>query len=260
MATFDDAALNKLTAKIDNKLAGPRFKTGGNESTKEYSNKKRKQISDRDVGFSGPPSSKRSRNEGIKSKDKGNDTTSKTGNKTKTKAKNLVGSNIDILLDEIKALGGSEEDLRLVENIDSGDEDVFEDRNDVTEKGKDADDKLRAELAQFAAGLGFENVAPDFAAAETESEAQEEESLGEEIERIEDGVDGKSRGDRSDNRSNNRSNRAAASSATDLGGKSRGVFKGKTVSKLLIAPPFHNSCYHYKTKLTYPLKDLRTSS
>lgn len=211
MATFDEAALSKLTAKIDTKLAEPQSKVGGNASKKENSNKKRKQTTDRDAEPLKPPPNKRSRNEGKTSKDKPV-TTKPQKTSANAKTKKPVDQDINVLLDEIKALGGSEEDLRLVEDIDS-------DEEDVVGNEQDADAKLRAELARFAAGLGFEKVAPDFAAAESEPEEQEDES------RDEANVG-------EDNTAVHENNSVqAAASAPDLNGRSRSLFKGKTVSK-----------------------------
>ena len=223
MATFDDAALSKLTAKIDNKLAESRRIAPGSGPRIEPGNKKRKQATDR-----APPEplpNKRSRNEekrGRKPADQGYPAKSNKGtqNTKDTKAKNTIGSDVEVLLNEIKALGGSEEDLRLVENIDSGDED-----GDLAGNDKDLGDELRTELAQFAAGLGFENVTADFTCAESESE-----ELGDELqdEGSDDVGDGALVLDNSE--------RAVASLPPDSEDKSRGSFKGKTVSKILAIP------------------------
>ncbi|GAP82534.1 putative ribosome biogenesis protein MAK21 [Rosellinia necatrix] len=74
-------------------------------------------------------------------------------------------SDANVLLDEIKALGGDEDDYKLVGDIDS-DDDAINDQS----KTKDADELLRAELANFAAGLGFDQVEPDPAEEETDPE------------------------------------------------------------------------------------------
>ncbi|KAH6660217.1 CBF/Mak21 family-domain-containing protein, partial [Truncatella angustata] len=59
------------------------------------------------------------------------------------------------LLDEIRALGGDEQDLELVDGLESEDETFGEDA-----KSKTLDKGLEAELAKFALGLGFEKVQP----------------------------------------------------------------------------------------------------
>ncbi|RYO98026.1 hypothetical protein DL766_006393 [Monosporascus sp. MC13-8B] len=214
MATFDQAALSKLTAKIDSKLAQSQTKAGG--SGKEHGNKKRKRSHDGDSHTADPPPNKRSGDERRRWKNGGNSTKSNMASSGITK--NSLGFDNDVLLGEIKALGGSEEDLKLIENIESDDDGVFVERNDLSATGNHADSKLRTELARFAAGLGFEKLAPDFAAAESESEVQGDESQAEDEEDVE--------GD-----SNNESGLASqpiASSASNLDAKSRGLSKGKT--------------------------------
>lgn len=222
MSTFDEAALSKLTAKIDGKLGESQPKILGNGKSRESGNKKRKQTSERDTELSEPPSNKRSRSEARNSKDKINTTKSKkTG--TSAKTTNSAPQHVNVLLNEIKALGGSEEDLRLVENIDSDEEGIFENENNLAEKEKGADEKLRDELAHFAAGLGFDKVASDFAAAESESEEQDGEGQDED--------DNDGAGNKVDQ--GDQSNRAAAVSVPE---RPRGIFKGKTVSKPLVPP------------------------
>ncbi|RYP15808.1 hypothetical protein DL765_005477 [Monosporascus sp. GIB2] len=216
MTTFDRAALSKLTAKIDSKLAQSQTKAGGSGSRKGHGNKKRKQSHDRDSHSTDPPPNKRSRDERRRRKDGGKSTKSNMVSSGTTK--NSSDIDIDVLLGEIKALGGSEEDLKLIENIESDDDGVFEERNDLSATGDHADSKLRAELARFAAGLGFEKLAPDFAAAESESEAQGDERQAEDEEDMQ--------GD-----SNNESglvSQPLASSASNLDAKSQSLSKRKT--------------------------------
>ncbi|RYP69664.1 hypothetical protein DL769_005222 [Monosporascus sp. CRB-8-3] len=216
MATFDQAALSKLTVKIDSKLARSQTKVGGSGSRREHGNKKRKQSSDRDSHSADSPLSKRSRDKRKRSKDEGNPTKSKLA--PSGTSENSSGFDNDVPLGEIKALGGSEEDLKLIENIESGDDGVIHECNDMSATGNDADSKLRAELARFAAGLGFEKLSPDFAAAESESEVQCDESQAE----GEDDVQGHS------NNESGLANQPVASSASNLDGKSLGPSKGKT--------------------------------
>ncbi|RYP65553.1 hypothetical protein DL771_008251 [Monosporascus sp. 5C6A] len=217
MATFDRAALSKLTTKIDSKLAHSQTKAGGDGSRKEYGNKKRKQSSDREPYSAEPPPNKRSRDEQKGWKCEGNPTKSETA--SSGIMKNSSGFDIDVLLGEIKALGGSEEDLKLIENIESDDDGVFHERNDVSATGNGADSKLRVELARFAAGLGFEELAPDCAAAESESEVEGDESQAED----EDDVQGHS------NNESDLADQLVASSASNLDAKSRRPSKGKTI-------------------------------
>ncbi|KAL1838653.1 hypothetical protein VTJ49DRAFT_2432 [Mycothermus thermophilus] len=62
-----------------------------------------------------------------------------------------------VLLDEILALGGNEEDLELVANVDSGDE-VNEGSRPKTSSEATIDKSLRDELSQFVQSLGFGNL------------------------------------------------------------------------------------------------------
>lgn len=244
MATFDDAALSKLTAKIDNKLAESQResqrKTAAGETKNENGNKKRKQTSDHDAASSEPPSNKRSRNDQKKGRNvkekKGNPPKSTTGgghdDKAKAKAnakgnaKNSTTSDLEFLLNEIKALGGSEDDLKLVENVDSDEE-----TGDLSAKENAPDEKLRAELAQFAAGLGFEKVAPEFVAAESESESESESEEPEDEPQEGEEIDDDSEDVPVDH--DDHQQPEAGSSPSDLDDKSRSIFKGKTVSKIL---------------------------
>ncbi|KAI2472162.1 CBF-domain-containing protein [Annulohypoxylon bovei var. microspora] len=143
MATFDDTALSTLTAKIENKLTEskqPRSKKGEG-----------KRKLDQTVDSVQPPPNKKKN----KSEPKGrkNDNKSKKAQKPITTSKKAGSSS---LLDEIKALGGDEEDLKLVEDVNSEDEEL-----DNGKGKKNADKGLRAELAKFASGLGFDDVKPD---------------------------------------------------------------------------------------------------
>ena len=65
------------------------------------------------------------------------------------------------------ALGGDENDLELVGDVDSEDE-TYGDR-------KAGDKALQAELAKFASGLGFEKVQPEEAIEEEEEDEEDEE-------------------------------------------------------------------------------------
>ncbi|GAW12051.1 hypothetical protein ANO14919_014070 [Xylariales sp. No.14919] len=183
MASFDEAALSKLTAKLDSKLA--EVKKTEPKSTK--SKRKLDQSSDiapppakkrnqqgkpdylrkgRPNGPNGKPDSKPYSKPNAHSKDR----PSKFHDK---KQKVLQPSGANFLLDEIKALGGDEDDYKLVGDIDSDDEAV----NNQT-GSKDADKLLRAELASFAAGLGFDQVEQDPATEESGAEdGQDNESI-----------------------------------------------------------------------------------
>ncbi|KAJ8125651.1 hypothetical protein O1611_g7986 [Lasiodiplodia mahajangana] len=183
MSTFDEAALSKLTAKLDSKLAeakksDPKNGNGKGKGKRKLDPstdsalppaKKRNQQGKPDnlkngkLGGklngkpNGKPNSKPHTKPNVQARDR--QPNAKPHGKPNThdqqKPKASQPNNANVLLDEIKALGGDEDDYKLVGDIDSDDEAV----NNQT--SKDADKLLRAELASFAAGLGFDQVVQD---------------------------------------------------------------------------------------------------
>ncbi|KAF4123314.1 ribosome biogenesis protein MAK21 [Geosmithia morbida] len=115
---FDESALTNLTSKLDKNLKG--------------SDSKRKQ----------PPS------DGSPNQDRKRQRNSTKGSSKPSAAQG--GRRADkSLLDEIRALGGDEEDLALIQDIDSSDDEVVKDSNVPVDK------KLKDELAAFSKNLGF---------------------------------------------------------------------------------------------------------
>ncbi|KAK5628477.1 hypothetical protein RRF57_004192 [Xylaria bambusicola] len=175
MATFDEAALSKLTAKLDSKLA---------EAKKpDHKNSKGKRKLDQSADVASPPAKKRNQqgrddpshraksNGHLFSKPAKPDSQSR-GRPSKPQDRKQNDPQRDdpnFLLDEIKALGGDEDDFALVGDIDSDDEAV---NNQISSKS--ADKKLRDELATFAAGLGFDQVQQDSANEESDGEDGED--------------------------------------------------------------------------------------
>ncbi|KAI0889475.1 CBF-domain-containing protein [Annulohypoxylon maeteangense] len=151
MASFDDAALSQLTAKIENKL------TDSKQPQSKKGQGKRKL--DETIDPVQPPPNKKKSTSDLNGRR--NDKKSKKTQKPVVASKKVESSS---LLDEIKALGGDEEDLKLVEDANSDDEELY---NGKGQKNKDKG--LQAELAKFAAGLGFDDVRP-----ESESEGADE--------------------------------------------------------------------------------------
>ncbi|OTA91321.1 hypothetical protein M434DRAFT_397342 [Hypoxylon sp. CO27-5] len=149
--TFDDAALSKLTAKIESKLTESKQTKG----KKDQGKRKRDHTAE---SLQSPPN---------KRKNTLGPNNSKGDNKSKKTQKPTTSKKADLstLLDEIKALGGDEEDLKLVEDVDSEDEEL-----DNGKGKKNADKDLRAELAKFAAGLGFDDVRPAADAEESDED------------------------------------------------------------------------------------------
>ncbi|KAI1821921.1 CBF/Mak21 family-domain-containing protein [Xylaria intraflava] len=185
MAPFDETALSKLTAKIDSQLSQV------NKSESKHSKGKRKL--DQSADTAQPPAKKRNqqakpdqiqknkldakpnakpRNTKLHSRPKNHQPNAQSINKSNGQSREHHGKE-NFLLDEIKALGGDEDDLKLVGNIDSDDETV----NDKT-SSKDVDKSLRAELASFAAGLGFAQVEPDSVESDAEIDQDNENTSG----------------------------------------------------------------------------------
>ncbi|KAI8958766.1 CBF-domain-containing protein [Daldinia sp. FL1419] len=158
MATFDEAALSKLTAKIDSQLAESKKAPG----KKDQGKRKHDQIGD---SVQSPPNKRKNI---PKPSDNNNHRNPKKPQKPAGPPKEASSN---ALLDEIRALGGDEEDLKLIEGVNSEDEES----GNVKSK-KSADKDLRAELAKFAAGLGFDDVKPE----SDEEEADEVEEEGKE--------------------------------------------------------------------------------
>ncbi|KAH6845163.1 CBF/Mak21 family-domain-containing protein, partial [Chaetomium sp. MPI-CAGE-AT-0009] len=152
--SFDKTALAQLTSQIDKSLAN---------SEKER-----------------PPKRKRQRET-----DEGHEPKRRQTHPSDSKPQGDLGSGkkkkeTNALLDEILALGGDEDDLELVANVDSGDEGGEAPRPKVSSEPV-VDKSLRDELAQFASSLGFskfqDNEDP---ATDEESEAAEESDAPEE--------------------------------------------------------------------------------
>jgi ribosome biogenesis protein MAK21 len=198
MAAFDDTALSKLTEKIDQKLSekkqGPKKKQPqqntqspkakqpqqnqqppktkqpqqNNQSPQDKPNLKRKRPDDKTEHAA----KKRQDQPKRDFKDRSDRKSKNTDEKAPKPSQNGASSS-NVLLDEIKALGGDEHDLELVGDIDSDDENLGGDGN-----SNKLDKALQAELAKFASGLGFEKVQPE--------EAEEDDDAAEEAEQEED--------------------------------------------------------------------------
>ncbi|KAI0541189.1 CBF/Mak21 family-domain-containing protein [Xylaria digitata] len=172
MSSFDEATLSKLTAKIDSKLAEVKKSEPKNTKGKRKLDqstdsapppaKKRNQQGKPDQSQKGKPNGKPSSKPHSNPNAQPKDRPSKPQDK---KQKVSQPSDTNFLLNEIKALGGDEDDYKLVGEIDSDDDAV----NNET-RSKDVDKLLRAELASFAAGLGFDQVEQDAISEEPDAE------------------------------------------------------------------------------------------
>lgn len=152
---FDDAALSELTQHIDKTLPSPDLPA----------KRKRPQGSD-DGAVPEPPQDRPERTKRPKR------AREPEGGQAKPSSK-------DVLLEEIRALGGDEDDYELVANLDSDNE---EGQTPAPRRPQDVtvDESLQRELAKFASSLGFQNLpkeddADTDAGEESEAEPQEKE-------------------------------------------------------------------------------------
>ncbi|KAK3485043.1 CBF/Mak21 family-domain-containing protein [Neurospora hispaniola] len=133
---FDEAALAQLTEKIDKTLAGV--------GTDQHASPKRKRpnttADDRDA--------KRRQKALLGAEEGQQDRSSKDQSHNATK---------EVLLEEILALGGDEDDLELVANVDSDNEEG-PGMKSASAPEKSLDKSFHDELAKFALSLGFQNI------------------------------------------------------------------------------------------------------
>lgn len=142
--SFNEDALEKLTSRIDQNLS-------------ENDNKRKR-----------PPTNASPAQ-----------TAKKQRNSDASPATNGSKTDQEALLAEILALGGNEDDLELINGVDSDDEVVNESKAPV-------DKKLRDELAALSKELGFAGLAPQEASEEEEEEDEEDEDEEDEEEDEED--------------------------------------------------------------------------
>ncbi|KAK3984286.1 putative ribosome biogenesis protein [Cladorrhinum sp. PSN332] len=154
-STFDENALAALTSRIDKSLGG----------SEESAATKRKRQRDTDDGL-GPDSKRRQTKTQNEQHQKG-------GKKDKQ----------SVLLDEILALGGDEDDLELVANVDSDNEESSEPKPKPSQETA-VDESLWNELAQFASALGFQKLRDEVedVATDEEEEPEAEENEASEVE------------------------------------------------------------------------------
>lgn len=150
---FDETALSKLTAKIDTELSKPKSKE---PKQKDERSGKRKR-NDNDGGKDANPK-KRHTQEPLH----GSKNPKKTPNDKKAE-----------LLEEIRLLGGDEADLELVAGVDS-DAEEGGDAKQSKPTPADMDKALQTELANFAAGLGFDKVRDEDGTTDDELEQEPE--------------------------------------------------------------------------------------
>lgn len=170
LSAFDEKALSALTEKIEKgfgksklpqQLAGP---SNGNQKKGKPSNGRR----------DSEPKAKTTKPEHIRGTKRDAQGNVKAAGKRKAEntnreTKHKKGGGKDdrgVLLKEILALGGTEEDLDLVAGAASDDEDVGGDNTSGHDKS------FKKDLAKFVAGLGIESTAVEDA-SEPEAEVEE---------------------------------------------------------------------------------------
>lgn len=157
---FDEAALSKLTAKLDTELSKPKSKE---HKHKDERPSKRKRADTEPKDASPHPKKRHARGAG----------------NGPGKPKKAPRDKRAEMLEEIKALGGDEADLDLVAGIDSDAEEGQEAKPGKSAPS-DMDTAFKNDLAKFAAGLGFDNVRDEDGATDDEAdEAAVSEAAGE---------------------------------------------------------------------------------
>jgi len=151
-AVFDEAALSQLTSTIDKTLS-----TLDGQSAPPPPASKRK----RTRGEDDEPSPKRVQTQ-----------STSPGKRKRTAEQQSKSVSRSALLEEILALGGDEDDLDLVANLDSDNEDGGGQKSAPSADAV-ADESLRDELAKFASSLGFHNLPQDDADTDEELEDAE---------------------------------------------------------------------------------------
>lgn len=146
---FDEAALSKLTAKIETGLSQSKPKQSSKHQDQRPTKRKR---ADSDPKDANPHPQKKLAQEP-------RHRPGKPGKASKDKTAEM--------LQEIKALGGDEADLDLVAGIDS---DADDDAKPAKSAPADMDNVFKTELAKFAAGLGFEDVRDQDGATDDEGD------------------------------------------------------------------------------------------
>lgn len=147
-SAFNEAALSKLTAKIETELSRPKPK----ESRHKDERPSKRKRADNEPKDANPHPKKRQAQE------------ARQGPGEPKKAPKDKRAE---MLEEIKALGGDEADLDLVAGIDS-DAEESQDTKPTKSAPTDMDNAFKNDLAKFAAGLGFENVRDEDGATDDE--------------------------------------------------------------------------------------------
>jgi len=145
LPSFNEQALSALTDTLDKKLgkstAPPQIEVTANKKQGKKSNEAHPTGSKKLKGIESGRGTKRDAQGNAKADERSH---------SKSKKSNGTADGRSVLLQEILALDGTEDDLNLLENAASDNEDL------VTENSKSLDKSLQKELAKFAASLGIE--------------------------------------------------------------------------------------------------------
>jgi ribosome biogenesis protein MAK21 len=170
MPSFDEGALSALTEKIEKGFNKGASSDAAQKSAKKDKSKSNGASHSKDTA----PGKKRDAEGNVKTPTKSNKATDRKLKQAEGGAA-AEGSARDILLQEILALGGTEEDLDLLDGVESDDEDV-----EGTQPKVD-DPKFAKEFSKFVAGLGIEGQT-QVDASDSEAEAEEVDEDSEEWE------------------------------------------------------------------------------
>lgn len=170
LPSFDEGALSALTEKIEKG-----FNKGTSSDAVQKPSKKDKNKPNGASHSKGAALGKKRDAEGnVKTSTKSNKATERKPKQAEGGAA-AEGSARDVLLQEILALGGTKEDLDLLDGVESDDEDVEGTQSKVD------DPKFAKEFSKFVAGLGIEGQA-QADASDSEAEADEADEDSEEWE------------------------------------------------------------------------------
>ncbi|KFY73132.1 hypothetical protein V499_06776 [Pseudogymnoascus sp. VKM F-103] len=166
LPSFDESALSALTDKIEKGFN----KGASSDSAQKPAKKDKSKPNGASHSKDTAPGKKRDAEGNVKTPTKSNKATDRKPKQAEGGAA-AEGSARDILLQEILALGGTEEDLDLLDGVESDDEDV-----EFTQPKVD-DPKFAKEFSKFVAGLGIEGQTQvDASDSEVEADEVDEDS------------------------------------------------------------------------------------
>lgn len=175
LPAFDKNALLALTEKIEKGFGtgkSPQQKSDNRGQTKKTTNDSARPEQSKAKSNPKGPEPKQGNKRDARGNRKPRNEEPRNGNQSKKSQNGDSKDEKDVLLQEILALGGTQEDLQLIADAVSDDEDL--------DGGSSAppDKSFRADLAKFVAGLGIDAKLDDHESEpELEEEAEEEEEV-----------------------------------------------------------------------------------